>query len=85
MATTKKAEGNSYYGLAIGFTVAAGAFAAGNISGGAFNPAVALGPMLMDLFTGGSSISNVWIYLVGCFGGAAIAARVFKTMNPGEE
>jgi aquaporin Z len=38
VATAKDTEGNSFYGLAIGFTVAAGAFAVGSVSGGAFNP-----------------------------------------------
>lgn len=51
---------NSFYGLAIGFTVAAGAVAVGGVSGGAFNPAVAVGASLMGLF----SWSDIWIYLV---------------------
>ena len=46
VATSKKTEGNSYYGLAIGLTVMTGAFAGGGISGGAFNPAVGLGPTI---------------------------------------
>jgi aquaporin Z len=85
VAMSKKSGGNSYFGLAIGFTVLAGAFAAGPISGGAFNPAVALGSMLMDAIVGGSSISNLWIYLVGPFAGAIVAAMVYKVMNPDEE
>ena len=85
VATSKKTAGNSYFGLAIGFTVMASAFAAGSISGAAFNPAVAIGPMLMDAFTGGSSIGNLWIYLVGPFAGAALAALVFPVMNPDEK
>ena len=43
VATSKRTEGNSYYGLAIGFTVMAGAYAVGGVSGGVFNPAVAAG------------------------------------------
>ena len=46
-ATAKATAGNSYFGLAIGFTVLAGAFAVGNVSGGAFNPAVAVSAMIM--------------------------------------
>jgi aquaporin Z len=84
VATTKKAAGNSYYGLAIGFTVMAMAVALGPISGGAFNPAVALGPEIVDAIKGGASLSSAWIYLVGCFGGAAIAAIVFRICNPDE-
>src|SRR6266478_2880741 len=80
VATAKGTSGNSFYGLAIGFTVMTGAFAVGNISGGAFNPAVAVGISLMGL----SSWSNIWIYLVAEFAGGTVAALVFKTVNPGD-
>lgn len=39
----KPNAGNQFYGLAIGFTVTAGACSGGGVSGGAFNPAVGLG------------------------------------------
>jgi aquaporin Z len=84
VATSKKTEGNSFYGLAIGFTVLAAAFAGGPISGGAYNPAVATGPILIDTIMGGHSICNLWIYLVGPFAGAIIAALVFKLTNADE-
>ncbi len=72
-------QGNSYYGLAIGFTVLAAAYAAGPVSGGAFNPAVGTGPILTELISGNaSSFSNIWLYLVGPFVGGALAAVVFK-------
>lgn len=80
-ATAKGTAGNSFYGLAIGFTVMVGAFSVGNISGGAFNPAVAVGISLMGL----SSWPNIWIYLVGNFAGAAVAAGTFKLLNPGDK
>ena len=76
-ATAHGTSGNSFYGLAIGFTVLAGAFAVGGISGGAFNPAVAVGITMMKL----TAVSNFWIYLVANFGGAAVAALVFKFAN----
>ena len=78
VATSKKTEGNSYYGLAIGFTILAAAFAGGDISGGAYNPAVGIGPIMMDTFIGGSSLSNLWLYLVGPVVGASLAAVVFS-------
>lgn len=85
VAASKKTAGNSYYGLAIGFTVLAAAVAGGGISGGAYNPAVGTGPILIDtLVAHGNSIKNLWIYLVGPFAGAAIAALVFKFLNPDE-
>jgi aquaporin Z len=78
VATAKGTVGNSFYGLAIGLTVMAGAFAVGDISGGAFNPAVALGITIMGL----SAWSNIWIYLVANFLGAVVAVVAFKTINP---
>lgn len=84
-ATAKGTEGNSFYGLAIGFTVMVGAFAGGEISGGAFNPAVGVGPILMDVIAGGGSIANIWIYLVAPLAGGAVAAYVFKFQNPDDD
>ena len=79
VATNPKTEGNSYYGLAIGFTVMAGAFAGGGISGGAYNPAVGTGPILVDVIMGdGNTLSNLWYYLVGPIVGAMVAAYVYK-------
>ena len=83
VATVEATAGNSYYGLAIGFTVLAGAFAAGPISGGAFNPAVALGPILVDAVLGeGDALAGLWVYLVACFAGGALAALVFRLQHP---
>ena len=58
--------------------MAVGAFAVGNISGGAFNPAVAFGAMLMGLLNWG----NFYIYLIGNVLGAAVAAIAFTYLNP---
>jgi aquaporin Z len=80
-ATAKDTAGNSFYGLAIGFTVLAGAFAVGNISGGAFNPAVAIGISVMGL----ASWSSIWIYFVAEFVGGVAAALVFKTVNANDK
>jgi aquaporin Z len=81
VATAPATAGNSFYGLAIGFTVAAGAFAGGPISGGAFNPAVGLGPALIHAIIGHGSIAHVWLYIVGPCIGAAIAAAIFKVQH----
>ena len=78
VATAKGTAGNSFYGLAIGFTVFACAQGFGKISGGAFNPSVAFGLTVAKAF----AWKNIWIYLVGCFGGGALAAVVFKINNP---
>jgi aquaporin Z len=78
VATGKKAEGNSYFGLAIGATVMVGALSVGPISGGAFNPAVAIAACVSGLFVW----SQLWIYIVGCLAGGVIAALLFKAVSP---
>ena len=77
-ATAAGTSGNSFYGLAIGMTVMTGAFAVGDISGGAFNPAVAVGISVLGI----SNWSNLWIYLVANFAAAIVAAVVFNLINP---
>ncbi|MEN8373876.1 MAG: aquaporin [Gemmatimonadota bacterium] len=82
-ATADETSGNSYFGLAIGFTVMVGAFAAGPISGGAFNPAVGIGPIVWHSVAGGGGYGDLWLYLVGPLAGGALAAVVFKAQHPG--
>ncbi len=81
VATARNTSGNSYFGLAIGFTVLAGAYAVGAVSGGAFNPAVAVGITVLGL----SSIGHIWIFLVGNFAGGAVAAMAFRVINPDDK
>ncbi len=81
VATSKGTEGNSFYGLAIGMTVMTGAFAVGGISGGAFNPAVALGIGIMKMV----DFSQIWIHIVGSLAGAVGAALVFKIVHPDDK
>ena len=80
-ATAKGTAGNSFYGLAIGMTVMAGAFAVGSIGGGAFNPAVAVGAAVMKLV----SFSDIWIHLVADLAGGLVAGLVFKFLNPDDK
>jgi aquaporin Z len=84
VATAKATEGNDYYGLAIGFTVMAGAFAVGNVSGGAFNPAVGTGPIVFQAIVAGGSLENLWLYWAAPLTGAVFAAVVFALQHPGE-
>ena len=76
-ATAKATAGNSFYGLAIGFTVLTGAVAVGGISGGAFNPAVGLGVVMMGLEQSG----QLWAYLPADLAGGAVAAFAFKATH----
>ena len=79
-ATSAGTKNNSFYGLAIGFTVVVAAFAGGGISGGAFNPAVGIGPNVIKQFVGGADgvISNLGLHVVGPLIGGALAAFVFQ-------
>ncbi|HIB08752.1 MAG TPA: porin, partial [Gemmatimonadetes bacterium] len=81
VATSPATEGNSYYGLAIGFTVLAGAYAVGPISGGAFNPAVGFGPILVDALAGEGSFENLWHYIVWPIVGGLLALPVFRMQH----
>ena len=81
VATADATSGNSFYGLAIGFTVLTGAIAVGGISGGAFNPAVGIGPTVFHAMVGGGSLAPLWIYIVGPLAGGAAAAAVFKVQH----
>ncbi|MFK7772678.1 MAG: MIP/aquaporin family protein [Saprospiraceae bacterium] len=74
VAIAKGTAGNSFYGVAIGFTVIGIAYAFGGISGGAFNPAVAIGISMAELVRW----NDIWVFLVANFAGGAAAAMVFK-------
>lgn len=78
VATAKATSGNSFYGLAIGFTIVVGAFAGGPISGGAFNPAVGVGPILVDALLGSGGFGHLWLYVVGPLAGGALASALFR-------
>lgn len=73
-ATSDATAGKWFYGLAIWFTVLVGALAVGGISGGAFNPAVAI----WGIFDGTFLASNIWMHIVGNLAGAALAAITYN-------
>ena len=73
--------GDSSHGLAIGFTVMAGVFAVGGISGGVFNPAVGTGPILVDALMGDGTFDQLWIYWAGPLLGGVAAAGVFDLQH----
>src|SRR5882757_8884730 len=80
VATSKDHPDNSFYGLAIGFTVMVGAVAVGGISGGAFNPAVVLGGAVMGLFPW-----TALIYLVAELLAGVAAGLAFRALNPDDK
>ena len=81
VATSKSHPNNSFYGLAIGFTVVAGAAAVGTISGGAFNPAVTLGAAVMSMF----AWPTLWVYVLAQLIGGIAAGAAFVALNPGDK
>ncbi|MDT7723728.1 MAG: aquaporin [Actinomycetota bacterium] len=81
VATSKDHPANSFYGLAIGFTVMVGAFTVGGISGGAFNPAVAIGAASMGIL----AWPTIWLYLVAELVAGAVAGLAFRALNPGDK
>lgn len=81
VATSKANSGNSFYGLAIGFTVLTGAFAVGSISGGAFNPAVAVAAGIMGLI----HLPSIWIHIVADLAGGLVAGLMFNYLNPNDK
>jgi aquaporin Z len=78
VATSRSHPNNSFYGLAIGFTVLAGAVAVGGVSGGAFNPAVGIAIVVAGL----ADWSLLWVYLVATLAGGAAAGYAFRALNP---
>jgi aquaporin Z len=81
VATSRDHPDNAFYGLAIGFTVVAGAFAVGAISGGAFNPAVSFGAAVMGL----SGWQTLWVYLLAQTVAGIAAGLSFLALNPDDK
>jgi len=81
VATARKNSGNQFFGLAIGFVIIAGGYAGGGISGGAFNPAVAIG---IDVSS--AHLGFGWCFAYAAFEllGAALAAGLFRVVRPDE-
>ncbi len=80
VAASKKTQGNNYFGLAIGITVFAGAKSVGVLSGGAFNPAVGIAPLLANIFLNGRPVdpSLFFLYTIGPVCAAFVAAYVHR-------
>jgi aquaporin Z len=80
VATSRDQRGNGFYGIAIGFTVAAGAFVTGGISGGSFNPAVTLGGAVGGLY----AWNTLWVYFVVELAAGGLAGLAFLQLNPAD-
>ena len=82
VATNPKVENNQYYGLAIGLVVASGAISVGNISGGAFNPAVVFG---LNLTAGFSNLGYGCVVALSNLIGGVAAAGCFRIVISEDE
>lgn len=80
VATDRRVDG-AVPGLSIGITVALCGLFGGPLTGCSMNPARSFGP---ELFSGGNSLSTMWLYIVGPIIGAGIAALVYEAIRGGD-
>lgn len=73
VAVDKRSPGPLVAGLAIGFVIAAGLFATLPVSGGSFNPARTLGPMIIA-----GQFPGWWVYVVGPIAGGIAGAATWE-------
>lgn len=81
VACAKKQQPNQFFALAIGFVIIAGGCAVGGISGACFNPAVAIG---IDVASYADGVADGFIYTLFEFGGALMAALLYRLVRPEE-
>jgi hypothetical protein len=74
---------NDFYGFAIGMTVMSAALSVGGISGGAFNPAVATGLIVVKCFIGlrCEPMIHLWMYWAAEAVGALVAVVLFNSVS----
>jgi aquaporin Z len=73
--------GTALPGLPIGSVVVVGAATVGSISGGAFNPAVGIGPTVLNNMINHGPMDKIWIPIVGPFLGALAAYAIYTIMG----
>ena len=84
LGATAKTNGatNNFAGLAIGLSLVLVHLVCIRYTGTSVNPARSIAPAV---FQGGTALANLWIFIVGPFIGAAIAALIWKVVDPQEE
>ena len=73
---------NNFAGLAIGLALILIHWVGINYTGTSVNPASSIGPAL---FEGGKALAQLWVFIVGPFVGGALAALVWKVIEPAEK
>lgn len=82
--TSKKAGHGSFGGLIIGLTLTLVHIFGIGLTGTSVNPARSLGPAIVSAINGNATpLSCVWVFIVGPFVGAALAAVVYKFLEGG--
>ena len=81
LGATAKTNGatNNFAGLAIGLSLVLVHLACIRYTGTSVNPARSIGPAL---FQGGTALTNLWIFIIGPLVGGALAAGVWKIIDP---
>ena len=83
LGTTDERKGaGNFAGLAIGLSLILVHLACIRYTGTSVNPARSIGPAL---FEGGKALEELWIFIVGPFVGAALAAGIWKLVGPSKE
>jgi aquaporin Z len=80
VAMNKSEHSKSFYGLSVGFIVIANTFVFSPVSGGGFNPAVAIGLSSIKAF----DWANLWVYCAGSILGGAVASIIFSFVTTEE-
>jgi aquaporin Z len=75
LGATGKGSAAGFAGLAIGLTLAAIHLVGINVTGVSVNPARSIGPAL---FSGGSSLSQLWVFIVAPLAGGILAGIVYR-------
>lgn len=83
LGATSKTNGatNNFAGLAIGLTLILIHLVGIHYTGTSVNPARSIGPALFEC---GKAMSDLWVFIVGPFVGATIAAGMWKAVEPKE-
>ncbi|MBR3537836.1 MAG: aquaporin [Eubacterium sp.] len=80
--TSKNQKHGSFGGLIIGLTLVGVHILGIGLTGTSVNPARSFGPALIALINGNSApMSDLWVFIVGPFVGAALAAFVYKFLE----
>ncbi|MBK5722958.1 MIP family channel protein [Dysgonomonas sp. Marseille-P4677] len=85
LGSTSKGGAGNFAGLAIGLTLVLVHIVCIPITGTSVNPARSIGPAIFDAIEGGKALSQLWLFIIAPFLGAAIAAGVWKVIDTDKE